>query len=97
MDKKGTDAEFEQKRMTLGITVENRDSEVNKENVRKDVRDLRNKLMKKERSLSQDEQIRRGREIESRLRATKEPSSTRGSAKVRRYPLTSNITLRQPE
>lgn len=66
LEKRGSDAEFEQKKMTLGITVELREQEGNKENVRRDVRDLRNKLLKKEKS--QDEQVRRGRENELRSR-----------------------------
>lgn len=84
MEKKGSDAEFEQKRMTLGITVDSKDREVNKENVlvRKDARDLRNKLNRKERTLSQDEQVRRGRDADVRQRSTKETSPYRGT-KVR--------------
>lgn len=81
LEKKGSDAEFEQKRMTLGITVDTKELELNKENLsgRKDVRDLRNKLNRKERSLSQDDQVRRGREGDSRLRSVKEQSPYRGT------------------
>ena len=80
-EKKGSDAEFEQKKMTLGITVDTREQEQNKENVRRDARDLRNKLLKKERTLSQDDQSRRGWENESRSRPADE--SAHRSTKVR--------------
>ena len=70
--------------MTLGITVDTREQEgnkENKENVRREARDLRNKLLKKERTLSQDDQIRRGREGDSRSRTSDE--SAYRAAKVR--------------
>ena len=76
-EKRGSDAEFEQKKMTLGITVEVREPEGNKENGRRETRDLRNKLIKKERSTPQDDQLRRGRESDSRSRP--DDSSYRGS------------------
>ena len=60
--------------MTLGITVEIREQEGNKENVRREARDLRNKLLKKERTVSQDEPIRRVRESDSRSRPVDEPA-----------------------
>ncbi len=64
--------------MTLGITVDIREQEGNKENVRREARDLRNKLLKKERTVSQDDQVRRGRENDSRSRPTDE-SAYRGT------------------
>ena len=64
--------------MTLGITVDVREQEGNKENVRREARDLRNKLMKKERSVSQDDQVRRGRENDSRSRPA-DDSAYRGT------------------
>ena len=80
-EKRGSDAEFEQKKMNLGITVDVREQEANKDNVRRESRDLRNKLLKKERPASQDDQIRRGRENESRSRPTDE-STYRGTKVV---------------
>jgi hypothetical protein len=59
--------------MTLGITVEIREQEGNKENVRREARDLRNKLLKKDRTQSQDDPIRRVRENDSRSRPGDEP------------------------
>lgn len=76
-EKRGSDAEFEQKKMTLGITVDIREQDGNKENMRRDVRDLRNKLIRKERVLSQDDQIRRGREVDTRSRPSDEYRSTK--------------------